>query len=166
MTTIQSLIVTCCCFVRPHDPGTSRLGFSGPSAHALTHAWYLGTLGDAWRGLTRVPADKANKHNGGIAAFFKLLFDVRRITALLPAELVADSDGLGLSRSSQQARAAVDAKKSPGERAAEAQRNGKILAKAHATMQRALPARYDDLDQYNLKREPVLMGNIGVRPKL
>jgi hypothetical protein len=136
----------------------AALGFSGPSAHALTHAWYLGVLGDTWRALARMPATKDDKHNFGIATFFQLVFAVRTVCTLLPPELVANSPGLLIGASSSD-----DNKEEEEEEAAKTLRE--MMQALARKMTDLWPGRYDDEEQYSLQARSVLMGKIGTQSK-
>ena len=138
----------------------AALGFSGPSAHALTHAWYLDVLGDTWRGLLRMTANKDEKANFGIGAFFQLIFAVQAITALLPPELVANSAGLNLAGPST---TGGGNKPLSPEAAEAAKAAGKMMAGIYQKSLALFPERYTDSEQYELKGRSVLMGKIGTQ---
>ena len=128
----------------------AALGFSGPSAHVLTHAWYLGVLADHWKSLARVTASKEDKSNFGIAAFYQLMFSVPAMTRLLPPELVAASGALNSSTTSGASEAIA-----PEVQARLSQIAGKMSS--------LFPLRYDDTEQYVLRSKSVLAGKIGTQ---
>jgi hypothetical protein len=137
----------------------AALGFSGPSAHALTHAWYLGVLGDTWRALARMPATKDDKHNFGIATFFQLVFAVQTVCSLLPPELVANSPGLLVGGNGA---SSSDGNEEEDEGAKTLREMMQALARKMADL---WPGRYDDEEQYSLQARSVLMGKIGTQSK-
>eukprot|EP01047_Picozoa_sp_COSAG01_P053844 COSAG01_NODE_5815_length_4017_cov_3.964267_3_plen_232_part_00 len=126
------------------------LGFSGPSAHVLTHAWYLSVLGDHWKALVRMTASKEDKANFGIAAFYQLMFSVPAMTRLLPPEIVAASGALNSATTSGASKAI----------APEVQARLRHIA---GKMQTLFPNRYDDTEQYVLRKKSVLAGKIGTQ---
>ncbi len=60
-------------------------GFTGPSAHMLTHAWYLGKLEKVWRRLIRVSLEvPRDKYKLGLHALYPLIFNVVTLREALP----------------------------------------------------------------------------------
>ena len=100
---------------------------------------------NAWHVHVRAGFSEENKHNDGIGAFFQLIFAVNTVCALLPPELVANSDGLGVGGSARQQDERQP--KSPeqlkfAEAAEQEQRAKKIMGAAYAVMLKLYPARY------------------------
>lgn len=63
------------------------LGFSGPTAHFVTHAWFLGKLSDhAWRSLPRM-ALHPDKENAGIRLTASVFFSSTVFARCLPRGL-------------------------------------------------------------------------------
>merc|ERR1712070_503990 len=62
----------------------TALGFTGPGADILTHAWFRGSLENFWRELPRAEVDSANKHKGGILLIYLLTVNTLLAAKHLP----------------------------------------------------------------------------------
>jgi hypothetical protein len=60
------------------------MGFTGPSATLLTHAWYCGTLDKVWRKLFRVYWGPKDKGKIGISTIYMLICNVFLMKSAIP----------------------------------------------------------------------------------
>jgi len=65
----------------------TAVGFTGPGADIITHAWYLGTLERFWRELPRPELDPPNKHKGGMMLIYLLTISSMLAAKHLPMAL-------------------------------------------------------------------------------
>ncbi len=65
------------------------LGFTGPSAHILTHAWYSNTLGSAWRHLLRGHATTETKEKRGMQLMLRMTVNAWILRNKVPWKVLA-----------------------------------------------------------------------------
>jgi len=74
----------------------SALGFTGPTAHLLTHAWLLGKLDGFWRTLPRITIGNMTdgKESLSFYGFFRLFVVMPTVVARLPKEITRATKAL------------------------------------------------------------------------
>jgi len=109
----------------------SALGFTGPTAHLLTHAWYKGVLKDTWRHFPRFELTE-KKCDWALRTMFVLaVINSRFIDEVLP-EMRQSAKGLSLAAANLQA---------------QIPRIKKSMPQIYRKMMAAIPGRYDDEPQ-------------------
>jgi len=123
------------------------LGLPGPTAHLITHAWYLKVLDGFWQTLPRMPMQYGNKDAFGLQMLFAGMVSMGRMATHLPRSLVKETKSMNSGRPVRKDFLTRSVKVMPG-----------IAMKFMSSM----PLRYTDAEPYIASdADDILGGNIG-----